>query len=316
MQLEQRILEQPLQRAAQTARLRWQLKFDELLLAERVLDALVVFQRLNFFPLPVVHIFPASSAFPWKVVLETDFPEEFQNWLTSLRDWLAIRVDVRPARQVRPLGHCVEPFGKEGVAGGMFIPAGGLRPYPYRVTCSHVVAPNCAYVELRSNGEGDQAPDVALIREISPCFNDEPLSNFSRSFPATGNQLEQFILAKARVTMKRGQNQKIGYIASRVAGFPVGNRYYRFPHCTVLPYIPRILLAIPFGRRPFSHPGDSGSWLFEEANGIWIGMLVAGDRSFLYSYVTEPEPLLDYCRDGLRNHDRNIDFAPFVLGRQ
>jgi hypothetical protein len=302
---------------AQRARLSSRLDFDELLLAERVIDALIVFQRryLDRTPLPAVHVFPDPSDFGWKIVLETDFPEKYKEYLLSLRDWIAIRVDIAPAKPIKPLGHCAEPFNKEGVAGGMFLEHLPESTNRYCVTCSHVVSPACASVSLRSEGEGDQTPDVALIKEISPCFNDEQVSKFSLCHPAIGYELEVLIKAKAKVTMKRGHKRKAGYIASRVRGFPVGDRYYHFPHCTIFPYIPRILLALPFWRKPFSRGGDSGSWLFAETSGDWVGMLIAGDRSFLYSYVTEPVPLLEYCRDSLRTqYGDQFDLEPFVLG--
>lgn len=314
--VERRFLEHA-EVAAQRARLNSQFDFDELLLAERVIDALIVFQRhyLDRTPLPAVHVFPDSSDFGWKIVLETDFPEKYKEYLLSLHDWFAIRIDVAPAKQIKPFGRCAEPFDKEGVAGGMFLEHSPQNTNRYRVTCSHVVAPACASVFLRSEGEGDQTPDVALIKETSRCFNDEKLSKFSSCHPASGIELEVLTKAKSKVTMKRGRKRRAGYIASRVRGFPVGDRYYRFPHCMIFPYMPRILLALPFWRKPFSQGGDSGSWLFEEISGDWVGMLVAGDRSFLYSYVIEPEPLLDYCRDSVRTqYGDQFDFQPLVLG--
>jgi len=284
---EKRVLENPAQRWAQMVLLRWQLQFDELLLAERLLDALVVLNRLRGVVLPAVHIFPTASDFRWKVVIETDLPEQYEYWLFGLRDWLGIRVDVAPARLIRALGHCIEPLGKQGVAGGVIMfPE---LPEQCKVTCAHVIAPGCTSIEFQAV-PGD-APDVALIRGTSPCFDDS--LPFVPCRPASGNETQTFLMDRSSITMRRGRRKKVGYIESRVVGFKVGDVYYKGPHCSVLPRLPKILLHLGFGR-PFSQEGDSGSWVFS-GDGTWIGMLVAGDEDWKRSYVAEAGPLVAFC---------------------
>lgn len=307
--IERRVVEDPFQRLAQRVRLEWQLQSDELLLAERLLDALVVLGKFKGLALPAVHIFPSpSDEFPWKVVIETDLPEQYEDWLPTLREWLAVRVDVAPAKLIRALGHCIEPLGKQGVAGGIIMIPEAKRWY--RVTCAHVVAPDCTSVEYRTTPGDYNTPDLALFRDASPCFDE--LLPLAGCEPATEAQLENLSISKSKVTMKRGQKQRAGYIESRVVGFPIGDRYYRFPHCTIYPLLPRILLSVPFGRKPFSQEGDSGSWVFTDPYGTWIGMLVGGSKDYQFSYVAEAGPLLEYCRGVINRSDPKLDLGRIV----
>ena len=55
----------------------------------------------------------------------------------------------------------------------------------------------------------------------------------------------------------------------------------------------RLFIPKPLVRPRFSHPGDSGSWVFDQARSSWFGMIIGADRS--YSFAHMAEALFDYA---------------------
>jgi hypothetical protein len=98
-------------------------------------------------------------------------------------------------------------------------------------------------------------------------------------------------------------------VRARILGFPLNGAYCRFPHLEVVPqaFPLATLLGSWFLRltgRPFSSPGDSGSWVYVAGSfpEVWIGMVVGGDPDFtLTSVIAEAQPLVEYFAQVLRH---------------
>jgi len=106
--------------------------------------------------------------------------------------------------------------------------------------------------------------------------------------------------------------RKKGIVSSRVVGFPIDKIYYRFPHLQVVPL--QIPIFGPFKsvfQRAFSVEGHSGSWVFEEQTGSWLGMIVAGDEDRKLSFVAEAQPLLNYFALCLNMSPTNLQPTSF-----
>ena len=310
-------------------RLQWQLHDDALLLGERLVDALVIFQESAGpgwvpsarSPLPLVRLeyeplWRLQRRFPWKAVLEIEEEELRKSnvaiQLRELREWLGIGVVAqRPVRVVH-FGQCRVGQGRSGSAGGS-VSDGETT---YGVTCSHVLSAECQSAVVRSDPSVANEPDAALIRRQQPCF--ELNSHRVPCSVASGEELRAAQLAK-RPVRKGGKGRRgvRGFIADRVHAFPLEGVYYRFPHLKLYPLLPKILkLLIPSSFVVFSRPGDSGSWVFDAGSGRWLGMIVGGDSDFLGTYVTEAGPLVDYLEAALAIHQgaTGRTLAPFSDG--
>jgi hypothetical protein len=291
---------------AQTVRLKWQLSSNELLLLERLIDAVVVLKRSKARPplqenyeeplsIKIEYLgrsFRERGFFPWRAVIETDNPEFYREAFHSLSDWLGIGVDLAPTQKVLLFGQCEIPQGVEGVVGGIVV-----GQDEFGMTCSHVISPNCGSLELKGEPDaGGEQPDAALIKSGTSCFElGERRLNKRPINVAPSLLIESCIINKTNVVnlnLNKGNN---GFIMARVGAFAVGKVLYRFPHLQVISK--RILLGfitIPFVYRYFSEPGNSGSWIGETDTESWIGMVIGGSRNPPISYVAEAQPLLDY----------------------
>lgn len=110
---------------AQMIRLNWQLDHDELLLAERVVDAVFYLVRreqvsssrlaFTYKRFPIIKLEPVNQIptmmFPWRVVIETNQQEFFQGALVKLRDWFSIGIEFAPESTVQFEGRCIEGYG-------------------------------------------------------------------------------------------------------------------------------------------------------------------------------------------------------------
>jgi hypothetical protein len=302
----------------QTVRLRWQLDTDELLLIERVVDAIVLLKRTerNLFAdeIPLIRLAPLRKSlvrkdyFPWKVVVETDHPMIYERFLYDIQDWLGIGVDTAPRRKIKPLGICQMPNGMEGTIGGMVAGAD-----TYSVTCSHVLSPHCGSVRFRSqlNQDTDQ-PDSALLEEGNPCFSVHRGATRVLS-AATKSVIDACI--KTRAIVDKLQNPKKGapgFVRTRVSTIPMQGFLFRFPHLEIKPNRMRQWgLKFPLFRKNFSVDGDSGAWVTDRGTGSWLGMVVCGadDHS---SWVVEAEPLLRFFEDNLSTMGMPQKLTPIV----
>jgi hypothetical protein len=285
---------------AQMVRLAWQFDFDQLLLAERVVDAVSLIRRRARLDdvAPVIKLSAHNGAlerqgrFPWKVILETDHPQFYMEELRGIADWLGIGIDVAPGRRLRYLSRCTKGGVFDGLVGGTL--AGGGKEYA--MTCSHVVSAACPGARFRGNPAVDSnQPDAVLLAEgRQQCF--KLPSPAAPCTPATPQMIEQCIVEHILVHKRQRHNtRKKGIVLSRVVGFPIDKIYYRFPHLQVVPL--QISILGPFKsvfQRAFSVEGHSGSWVFEERTAGWLGMIVAGDEDRKLSFVAEAQPLVNY----------------------
>lgn len=289
----------------QIVRLRWQLEDDELLLIERVVDAIMLLKRqekeLFAGELPLIRLEPMEKRlvrqgyFPWKVVVETNQPAIYKNFLYEIHDWLGIGIDVAPRRKITQFGLCQMSGGREGTIGGMV-----TGTDTYAVTCAHVISPDCGSVRFRSQLDDDTAqPDAALLDARNPCF---PLPDGARVVLTTATDSVIKDCIKTRTTVNKLQNSgrtAPGYIRTRVSTIPFQGILFRFPHLEIKPNRMRQWgLRFPLFRSDFSVDGDSGAWVTDGYSGSWLGMVVGGadDHS---SWVIEAEPLLSYLEDNL-----------------
>jgi hypothetical protein len=292
---------------AQTVRLRWQLKADELLLLERVIDAIVTFKRLKspvstqreqfdeYLCVKVEHLGRVSrerGLFPWRVIIETDNPTFYKEVFHSLSDWVGIGIDLAPANKVELFGQCQIPEGMEGVVGGLIV-----GQEEYGMTCSHVISPHCGSLAFKGDPSlSGQQPDAALINSATDCFDLGARRSNKRTINVAPNLLiDSCILNKTKVINLNFHKSSTGFVLARVGTFTVGKVLYRFPHLQVISK--RVVLGfvtIPFIYKYFSEPGKSGSWIGEKDTDSWIGMIVGGSRNPPLSYLAESEPLVQF----------------------
>jgi hypothetical protein len=307
----------------QMVRLKWQLAADELLLLERVVDAIIAIKRSktpdsidhsNEGLLVKVEFLGKSirerDLFPWKITIETDKPWFYEETLRPLKDWLGIRVDLAPAHEIKLFGQCQIPPAMEGVVGGI---VAGQREYG--VTCSHVISPNCGSLELKGDpSAGGEQPDAALIHSVTSCFDIEKKRRNKRAVRVAPNALiESCMINRTKVTTLNPGSHSNGFILARVGCFAVSGVLYRFPHMQILSK--RLILGfitVPFLYKYFSKPGDSGSWAGETDTESWIGMVVGGSVNPPLSYIAEAAPLLEYFELCLRNqNNKNTRLTPY-----
>jgi hypothetical protein len=318
---------------AQMARLRWQMGAHERLLIERLVDAVVIFQRQagsvrwSNIPRalavedPLVRLHRDKSLerkglFPWKAIIETEAPQVYMRVLAPIRDWLAIGVEFAPKSRPRLLAKCQEADGEPGSVGGLV-----EAEKTYKMTCAHVLAPGCQSVELRSfpDSNNKDVPDVALLPVSAHCFQlPAPVPKRALSC-ATNDTVRECIDDGTKVIKINGLHGGCpGLVYEQVSVLPAATygKSVRFPHLKIKPNTKTYLfglLTLPLGRHKFSEQGDSGSWAVESKGGSWLGMVVANSDEG--TYIVEAAPLLDYLEDELnaRNQSNSrIKLIPFT----
>jgi hypothetical protein len=311
-------LEKPEERAGQMARLQWQLSADHLLLAERVVDAIVAHARTlgngespsgpsrtwrsNYLgEYPLVRIsshddrLASEGLFPWKVIIETDAPSFVQAALLEAREWFGIGVEIAPRRRIRLFGKCQIGAGLFGVAGGVL--EDDRTRYP--MTCSHILSDQCRSVVIRGSlARQSNQPDAALIRDGNPCF---PLINeLVNCTSASDSLIERMITSKTAVEKRHPDARRNqGVVRSRVSAFELNGNYCRFPHLEVIPWNSDFLRSTRLFDRPFSKEGESGSWVFEVESDGWLGMVIGGDDDYFATFVAEAGALVNYFENTL-----------------
>jgi len=315
----------PSEAFGQMARLRWQLGADELLLIERLVDAIVVLKRreaalrvnntetVSADDYPLVKLEPlgegaeAQGKFPWKAVIETSDPDYFRRTLTPLNEWLGIGVDLAPRQKIKLTGRCQVGDGMDGVVGGMV-----EDHESFAVTCAHVLSSQCGSKVIAGNPYASapagvkNEPDAALISTTTPCFT-ELNGGRKRKFSCADDQIVLHSVNSRSKVFKFSPRKKepAGFIHNQVALLPPSNggSAYRFPHLEIRPDRTTYFFGtIPYPlSKYFSREGDSGSWVVEESLGIWFGMVVGGTEHGS-SYAAEGRPLLDFFELQLKAH--------------
>jgi hypothetical protein len=311
------------------ALLRWQEQSAALLLLARAGDAVMTLvaehaqSRGGFGETvdrtqPVVSMSPVPTwltrlrpqLFPWRVEVRTTDPDFFAERLPRYAGWLGVGVDVVRGGDVKPFGHCRVDGGMDGTVAGL---VGNEHGHRLQLTCAHVLAEHCTCARWRANlppGVLSDEPDAAVLDGTSSCFS--PRTNDAVSVPcATQDQLLELALGRTGV-------RRVGGRAFGTAGTVVGvsergrvstpatyvyaigaGRMSRFPALSIVPRrSPLTRLLGPFGRRPFSKNGDSGSWVFDPEHHRWVGMVVAGDTDSGYSVAVNA---LELTRHVARN---------------
>ncbi len=303
---------------AQAVRLDWQIKSDELLLAERVVDAIITLRRTlltqedwgdeplfsgEFETYPTVKLIYEQhleefGLFPWTVLIETQFASFYSRRLRNFGDWLGIGIRFGRPSRAHMYGKCKMGSGSKGKVGGILQGSTGS----YGMTCAHVLSAECGSVVCTLNpSSGDDQPDAALINTASGCFSTP--SHPKLCIAASEADVRKALIDKEPVRKGQSSN-KHGYLSCRVHEIPIDGKSFRFPHVQIVP--PTIPLLGRFSSAlvsAFSQEGDSGTWVFNDETSHWLGMVVAGDPDRELSYAIEPEPLLEYFRLRLNDPD-------------
>jgi hypothetical protein len=319
--------------SAQMARLRWQMRADERLLIERLVDAIVIFQRQarsapwSNIPLafavedPLIRLHCDKSLerkglFPWKAIIETEAPQVYMRVLAPIRDWFAIGVEFAPKSFPRLLAKCEEANGEPGSVGGLV-----EANETYKMTCAHVLAPGCKSVALLSFPDSNKRdiPDVALLPVSAHCFQlPSPVPKLALS--CATNDIVRACMDDGTIVKKLNGLHKgcSGFVYEPVPILPaaVYGKSVRFPHLKIRPNTRTYLfglLTLPLGHRTFSEGGDSGSWAIESKGGSWLGMVVAANDEA--TYIVEAAPLLEYLELELNaqsHSNHGVKLTPFT----
>lgn len=318
--------------SAQMARLHWQMGADERLLIERLVDAVVIFQRQagsvrwSNIPRafaaedPLIRLhwdksLERKQLFPWIAIIETEAAQDYMRVLGPIRDWFAIGVKFAPKSRPRLLAKCQEANGETGSVGGLV-----EAKETYKMTCAHVLAPGCQSFELRSFPDSNKrdVPDVALLPLSAHCFQLRASVPKRALSCATIDIVRECIDAGTRVIKINGLHKGCpGFVYEQVSVLPASayEKSVRFPHLKIRPKTRTYLglLTLPLRNNKFSRQGDSGSWAIESKGGSWLGMVVA--ESDEGTYVVEAAPLLEYLELELnaQNHSNpGLKLTPFA----
>ncbi len=328
--------------ASQKARLKWQLKEDYLLLAERVNDALITINRKYSSNketneeclVKIVKIEEESNdeinILPWKVIIETTNPSYYRDKLIEIENktspsWFGIRVDlVKSTGKTKFLGKCKLSGRKEGLLGGVF--ASNDNQQQYGVTCAHVISQKCASAINPTNTPQDTPIDIALLGvQGYPCLNNEyKCFNYSNHLSqcdvASENEIKSFMHNHSIYKQHPKANQVEGVIRHYLTSTRVNGKDYRFPCVEVVTrvrnytnYIPPVIanLLQRLLTRDFAVEGDSGCWVFESSSQLWIGMIFGGYVNYSpATYVALAEPIMEYVKIAYEN-EIQTPFYPF-----
>ena len=287
---------------AQMIRLAWQYGRDELLLAERAADIIIMASQSDSPSDERARDYPAvyvvrteersEGVFPWRVVVATADPARYERALSPLAEWLGVGVAVTAALPpVDLFGRC-----QGGGAGMSGLVGGSMRDSDstFGVTCEHVLSRGCLSAVVRGRTSPGILPDAALVRETH-CF-EFPAPGTACS-PASSEETES-CMARRTVIRKRHRRatKALGLIYSRNVALPIGDGILRFPHLTIMrrPGGFLELIARPLRAWSFSRHGDSGSWVFETGRREWLGMIIGGERDFGGAFALEARPLVDF----------------------
>jgi hypothetical protein len=291
-----------------------QLEQPDLLLAGRVGDYLVDAMRdfcrtgeRRFGELvgelaPVVTVKPVPrllralrrDLFAMRVVIMSPRPDLLRRIFEAVGSPAGIGVDIVRGGLVEPQlqGSCVVGGGRSGtVAGSVETPNGTT----FRPTCAHAVAPDCPSTRPSPPPppqwrEVTYLPDAVLLDGRARCFE---LGAVHPVLAAENSQIRKLVARCARVRRAGGRGGGHGRLQSRVVGIPNshGDGLCNFSSLMIDPRRRLWLLwDSPLRGRGFSQEGDSGSWVVDEEERIWIGMVVSGTRD--HSYAHEAGPLL------------------------
>ena len=295
-----------------TAHLRWQMKADQFLLAERVTDTLV---SLELDKDATVLMDTVRGAFPWRVVIACPNPTRVAHELERTRDWLGIGVDFIDPLPFKLMGRCSQgDDGREGVVAGRL----GIDTETYGITCRHVLSSNCGSLRWPSRiaapqGYLEGSPDAALINLGSPCFSPGP-GDGSPNRLRIGETADIERLRVSRQPVETRPGRRSGLVDADVVAFSLGGKTYRGPHVLIVPALYRQFGIIwPLWGRAFSAPGDSGSWAIDTASSTWIGMVVGGYEAPLTgTYALRADYLVELVRLALAPR-RDMDVVPEVF---
>jgi hypothetical protein len=239
---------------------------------------------------------------PWRAVVCTHEKEKIRQGLSRLSDWLGIGVDIEEPTTLEPLGRCQNGYdGKDGLVGGTL-----RSTSDFAVTCKHVISSACKSVIGLPTPIGSQAsdpitsaPDAVLLNPRNPCF-ETPTEVADPVSPSSPAWIEHCLLSRLSVyqTHPGSQGRACGIIKAIVSASAIGSRVYRFPQSEVI--LDRTgylfgLITLPFGKKRFSYPGDSGAWIRDSQSGSWIGMVTAGDDRGS-TYVSDAGCLVEYFK--------------------
>ncbi|HZP50516.1 hypothetical protein [Actinocrinis sp.] len=273
--------------------LEWQLARPELTLLGRACDAVDAFVRSAEPPeaeataddplrptvtlrrLPRLVRLVSRTAYPWRVLVESNRPDEMRALLKGIPQWWGIAVHVQEGRPLERLG-CKALGGREGVVGGYITTPSG----DFGLTCGHVLGPACVSAYRRFLPSRDRwAPDAALV-QMGGCFS-APASRAQVASPGWG-RVSELVLdhAVAEFTNHRGKRMA-GYVCSASLYASDTEGAIRFPTIHISRERTRYFgVAWPPFKGAFSVSGDSGSWVSTVMDGEkrWLGMIVSGSK--------------------------------------
>jgi hypothetical protein len=276
--------------AARQVMLEWQLSAPQLLLLSRVCDTVdVVVRRLESPAVPpgsppeetsdsrqlhlmvALRLVPgtarrlAPDLFPWRVIVETDDPVTLSGALRQYADWYGIGVHVTKGKPIKRRGGCVHAGGMDGTIGGMV----QIGSESYGLTCAHVIGADCPSIKAPIKTESTYwSPDAVLLQLDGSCLT-APKSPLRSVAPLTWNGVEELLETKNAVACMRSARGRLrkGDLQLPAPYFRDKSGFVRFPTIQVH----------RDAARPFSKPGDSGTWVtLQDAPDQWVGMVVSG----------------------------------------
>ena len=307
--------------------LKYQQKFDELLLLGRVMDAIKCIERIhkkdifqkneNNFILKLEKNHNGNhneQLFSWKVLIKTNYlPDLYIKELKKIQDWLGIGIDYKKSRRkIKFLGEChINNNAKKGLIGGNIHTSDDRI---FQLTCNHVISSKCKACHLR-----EEELDVAVLDMLNNGNNEslECIDNNCFIYPTPKDRLYTPVFITAaedkviRSFMEEGKFvQKVHPKTNKILGI-VRPKYTMFarsdgstsPLCLEVNSFSRIAILNFFYKMfdiNFTKSGDSGSWVFGLNSTLWIGMVVAIEGR--NSFIIPSKLLLNFVSDKL-----NID---------
>ena len=140
------------------------------------------------------------------------------------------------------------------------------------------------------------APDVALLRPWTPCFNCPPFDSSTAVVPTTAANTQDLIMSRRAVYVAHPDcSRTSGVVKAAVSQINIGGVFTRFPLLEIIPRVEAYLFGLVKNplRTRFSKEGNSGAWVVDPASQTWIGMIAGGDDRGS-TYVLDAGPLRDY----------------------